>query len=245
MVRQSRRCDWTARVSLFETSPSAPLNVSKGWERVSIRSDHKALFGQLRGERMVARSARDVFGYGIRLFGYLLVSVLLGGALIAGGIGTVVTLEPGVVFGSESPGSYAPVAAGGGLAVVGGLVLVAGVFATLFALLSDAVAAGLESAARTDSQTEPADDSEGSPQPTAPDTDTDDSSSPAKRESSSAGFGERDGDPLAGSGTGDPPSGTTADTPSRESGQSDDPLASDPAAWKREIESELDEPTDK
>jgi len=213
---------------------------------------------------MVARSARDVFGYGIRLFGYLLVSILLGGGLIAGGIGTVVTLEPGVVFGSESPGSYVPVAAGGALAVVGGLVLVAGVFATLFALISDAVAAGLEAATRTDSQTEPADGSEGSPQPTnEPDTDADDSSSPetqTKRESSSAGFGERDGDPLAGNGAGDPLSGTTADNQSPDRAHSDDPLASDtdtdeprvsgsdetetvgdPAAWKREIESELDE----
>jgi len=218
---------------------------------------------------MVARSARDVFGYGVRLFGYLLVSVLLGGALIAGGIGTIVTLDPGVVFGSQSPSSYAPVAAGGALAVIGGLVLVAGVFATVFALISDAVAAGLETAETTDTRTETgaADDSEGSPhaEPAGEsDTDTDDGSPhgpQAEREPSPEDpFGEREGDPLAGGGTGDPlVGGPEADGPPTDREKSDDPLASgdgsradapdepktesrsDEAAWKREIQSELDD----
>ncbi len=221
---------------------------------------------------MVARSARDVFGYGVRLFGYLLVSVLLGGALIAGGVGTIVTLEPGVVFGNESPGSYAPVAAGGALAAVGGLVLVAGVFATVFALISDAVAAGLETAETTDTrvETEPADGNEGSPQgePAGEsDTDTGEESphgQQAEREPSPEDpFGEREGDPLAGGGTGDPLAGEPeADGPPTDRARSDDPLASgnespaatpeetkteagdDRAAWKQEIKSELDdEPT--
>jgi len=215
---------------------------------------------------MVARSARDVFGYGVRLFGYLLVSVLLGGALIAGGIGTIVILEPGVVFGSESPGSYAPVAAGGALAVIGSLVLVSGVFATVFALISDAVAAGLETAETTDTRTGPADDSEGSPRSERAgesETDTDDGPEAEREPVSADPFGERDGDPLAGGSTGDPlAGGPEADGPPTDRQKSDDPLASgdgaradapdepkiasrsDEAAWKREIQSELDdEPT--
>lgn len=219
---------------------------------------------------MVARSARDVFGYGVRLFGYLLVAVLLGGALIAGGIGTIVILEPGVVFGSQSPSSYAPVAAGGALAVIGSLVLVAGVFATVFALISDAVAAGLETAETTDTQTGPADDSEESRQSERAgeyDTDTDDGSphgpEAERKRAPEDPFGERDGDPLAGGSTGDPlAGGPEADGPPTDRQQSDDPLASgdgaradppdepktasrsDEAAWKREIQSELDdEPT--
>jgi len=217
---------------------------------------------------MVARSARDVFRYGVRLFGYLLVSVLLGGALIAGGIGTIVTLEPGVVFGSESPSSYALVAAGGALAVIGGLVLVSGVFATVFALVSDAIAAGLETAETADTRVEtgPVDGSDGSPQIESAgesDTDVDDGPShgqQAEREPTSADFDERDGDPLTGRGTGDPlAGGPDADGPPTDRTQSDDPLASgdgsrmdasdepktasrsDEAAWKREIQSELDD----
>ncbi|QSG11098.1 hypothetical protein HSBGL_0664 [Halapricum desulfuricans] len=181
---------------------------------------------------MVARSARDVFAYGVRLFGYLLVAVVLGGALIAGGIGVVASLEPGVVFGDASPDRYAPVVAGGALVVLGALVLAAGAFATAFAVLADAVAVGFETAST------PAGGDEGPTERDAVSTDAGgERTGDATGTSVDGSPAERGDDPLSGpAGTGDALTGGS---------DGGDPLAgsseSDEEAWRREIESKLDD----
>ncbi|MCU4717041.1 hypothetical protein [Halapricum hydrolyticum] len=213
---------------------------------------------------MVARSARDVFGYGVRLFGYLLVSVVLGGALIAGGIGTIVTLEPGVLFGSASPGSYAPIAAGGVLAVFGVLVLTAGMFATVFALLADAVAVGLEASsapaeARSTAERESADDERAEPADTTAEPPIENGEPAAEpgdgvrsdndpltggTEPDDDPLTERGDDPLSGdSGTGDPLTGGSdgGDPFASSTDGSTSTQTSDEETWRREIESKLDD----
>ncbi|QSG06911.1 hypothetical protein [Halapricum desulfuricans] len=217
---------------------------------------------------MVTRSARDVFGYGVRLFGYLLVTVVLGGALIAGGVGVVETLEPGVVLGDASPDGYAPVAAGGALVLLGVLVLVAGVFATAFAGLADAVAVGLETAftpaegnerpterdaVSTDADGERSERT-GDATGTSVDGDADTGNDGRPTSDPLAGGTGPDGDqPGGGSGVdgspaerGDDPLGGPAGTGDALTGGSDggDPLAGSDGseeAWRREIESKLDD----
>ena len=133
---------------------------------------------------MPALTAKESARYGVRLFGYLLATTLLGGAFVGGGVALAVTMAPDVLPGGSAPSNYAVLAGAGVLVLVGGLVLVTGVALVLFTVVADGVRVGtgrrptepatgeVQSDDTTDSEESSAsvgDDSEG-PETTKPET---------------------------------------------------------------------------
>ncbi|MUV91020.1 hypothetical protein GJ629_14935, partial [Halapricum sp. CBA1109] len=75
---------------------------------------------------MPALTARDSSRYGVRLFGYLLVTTLLSALVAGGGIGLAYTLDTDVLPSGSLPGTTALAVAAVG-AALGALVFLAGV----------------------------------------------------------------------------------------------------------------------
>lgn len=178
---------------------------------------------------MAALSVRDAFRYGARLIGYLFATMVVGGGLVAGGIGLIYSLESSVLSGG-SPESYAPVAAGALLILLGTFVLLAGTLAVAFALIADAVRVGVEGSSlgpdSTDAPAPEAEDAAG-PDPTATTSpDADERPEPtdsAESEPTDSAEPEPTGGPLTGSG-----SDSIADDSDPLAGRSSDPPTDDP-----------------
>ncbi|MEF8881842.1 MAG: hypothetical protein V5A34_04870 [Halapricum sp.] len=189
---------------------------------------------------MAALSVRDAFRYGARLIGYLFATTVVGGGLVAGGIGLIYSLESSVLSGG-SPESYAPVAAGALLVLLGTFVLLAGTLAVAFALIADAVRVGVEGSSlgpeSTDAPAPEAEDAAGPDSTATTSLETDERSEPTD-----GAEPEPTGDPLADSDSdsiadgSDPLAGRSSDPPT------DDPLGgsatSDPLAGSEDVRSE-------
>lgn len=202
---------------------------------------------------MAALSARDAFRYGGRLFGYLLVTTVLGGGLLAGGLGLAVTLEPAVLPGGAAPESFAAVAVGGLVAFLGVLVLAAGWLTVVLMTVADAVRLGVDDstlgpATPSDDvspSSPPADDADDPEPDPEPDADPEPDTADPLAGGDSDPFEDR-GDPFDEPSTSDPladPGGgaesqTGGSTDQRQAGPT---AADDDEAWRREIEAKLDE----
>lgn len=91
---------------------------------------------------MPALTAKESARYGVRLFGYLLATTLLGGAFVGGGVALAVTMAPDVVPGGPAPSNYGALAGASVLVLVGVLVFVTGLALVLFTVVADGVRAG-------------------------------------------------------------------------------------------------------
>ncbi|MFB6202110.1 MAG: hypothetical protein ABEI98_08880 [Halorhabdus sp.] len=89
---------------------------------------------------MTAIDPKESARYAGRLFGYLLVVSVVGGGITAGG---VVLLEDTTLFSSGSVDVGAEVIVGGTLTGVGGLVILAGLFAIVLNVIADGVRFGV------------------------------------------------------------------------------------------------------
>jgi len=191
---------------------------------------------------MAALSARESFRYGVRLFGYLLVTTVLGGGLLAGGIALSTRVEVMATLSGTSDGSYAVIAAAVGLSLLGVLGLLAGLFVVGFVTVTEAVRVGIDRSSLGPGVV-------GSVDPNATELESDeaatddqpDEEQPETEDPLGGGgadpFGDRD-DPFDEPETEDP-LGRTDDQPeSRQAGPSQE---GDDEAWRREIEAKLDD----
>lgn len=200
---------------------------------------------------MAALSARDTFRYGMRLFGYLLVTTVLGGGLVAGG--AVLSTRVAIVetISGTADGSYAVVAAALGLSLLGVLVLATGWLLVAFVAVTDAVRLGIDHSAFGPAPREP------TPEVSAEDTDETASDQPSEQQGDSEAddplgdgaepfaesadpFAEPEtNDPLGRSeGDREPTGGRQQATDRRQAGPT---RAEDDEAWRREIEAKLDD----
>jgi len=198
---------------------------------------------------MAALSGRESFRYGVRLFGYLLVTTVLGGGILAGGIALSTRVEVMETLSGTSDGSYAVVAAAVGLSLLGVLVLLAGLFVVGFVAVTDAVRLGIDRSSLGP-------DVVGSVDPNATETESDeaapddqpDEEQPKTEDPLGGGgadpFGDRD-DPFDEPETEDPLGRTDGQPESRQHDagrrQAGPAQENDDEAWRREIEAKLDE----
>lgn len=214
---------------------------------------------------MAALSARETIRYGVRLVGYLLVTTILSGALVAGGIGIAYVSDPAVVPGGAAPDSYVGPAVGGIVAFLGILLFVAGLFAVAFVTITDAVRLGVDrsslgpdpSPGGSSSSSEAPEES--GAEPSEADDDTAESAPEESSDDPLAGgsdpFADSD-DPFEEPDTSDPLAGPSGGR-SRSGGDSREQSGSaggqrragptrqdDDEAWRREIEAKLDEEDD-
>ena len=198
---------------------------------------------------MAALSVRESVRYGVRLFGYLLATTILGGGLLAGGVVLSTRVDVLGTLSGTGNASYALVAAAVGLSALGVLVFATGLFVVGFVAVADAVRVGVE-------RSSPGPSAVGSLEPEATEsrsdgTTSDDQSDAESNDAQSDPLGgdtdpfdERD-DPFDEPETEDP-LGRTNDQPQNPqhetSRQQAGPARSgDDEAWRREIEAKLDE----
>ena len=93
---------------------------------------------------MPALTARESARYGLRLFGYLLATTLLGGAFVAAGAGVALSIESAFFeqLTGEAGTNLSALAAFGALSGVGVLVVLAGFVLVVFTAVADAVRIG-------------------------------------------------------------------------------------------------------
>jgi hypothetical protein len=193
---------------------------------------------------MAALSARESIRYGVRLFGYLLVTTIIGGGLLGGGVVLGARSDAVATLTGTSDGSTVFVAAAVVLSLLGVLAFAAGLFLVGFVTVTDAVRLGIDRSSLGPSVVE-------SVEPDTTESETDESAASGEDPNST-------GDPLGGGGS-DPfddrddsfdepqtedPLGRTDDQPDsrgdparRQAG----PAREDDEAWRREIEAKLDD----
>jgi hypothetical protein len=206
---------------------------------------------------MAALSVRESIRYGVRLFGYLLVTTVLGGGLVVGG--TVLSTRVDVVgtISGTAEGSYAVVAGAVSLSLLGVLVLATGWLLVAFVAVTDAVRVGIDRSSLGPDVIEDESGEPETPEDDQPGTAEEPESTPEPEQSSDPlGGGGSDpfddhqfddsatSDPLGGSGGGrSEPADTRQDqtetrTDRRQAGPT---RKDDDEAWRREIEAKLDE----
>lgn len=97
---------------------------------------------------MPALTAKESARYGVRLFGYVLATTLLGSLFVGGGIGLMYALDPAVLenlpLGGTPLRNFTVAAAGLGVVALGVLVFVSGLAVVAFTIVADAVRVGVE-----------------------------------------------------------------------------------------------------
>lgn len=194
---------------------------------------------------MAALSARESFRYGVRLFGYLLVTAILGGGLLVGGAVLGSRSDAVATLSGTGNGSYAVVAAAVGLSLLGVLVFVSGLFVVGFVAVTDAVRVGIDRSslgpdvvgsidpAATESGSDDAPDDQ--PDETAPETED------PLGGGGSDPFADRS-DPFAEPETEDPLGSDDQPEGQQRDARQDGPTQrGDDEAWRREIEAKLDD----
>jgi hypothetical protein len=203
---------------------------------------------------MVALSVRESVRYGVRLFGYLLVTTVLGGGLLAGGAVLSTRVDVLGTISGTAEGSYAVLAGAGVLTLLGLLVLATGWLLVAFVAITDAVRVGIDRSSLgpdvVESQrAEPEQAASGDGQSETPP----EPESTAEPEPSDDPLGGGGSDPFDDSATSDPLGGSDSDrsepAATRQSQsenradrrQAGPTRADDDEAWRREIEAKLDD----